>query len=778
MFRNSSRWRRAAVLLAGALALAACDDKQIAAPKPEMPGGDGDIALALSSQMAHPGERFAVSVEVSSFGKQPIGALQGRLYFDASRATYIGQSLDDGFVLVNDTKADQGELRLVATHVTGFGPRVATFVFEARRTQYAGGFRFSNEELANVKGQVMAASMVGMKIARDLAPRALGEARRMTVQDWAIRLDDPRDHGKPIDIALRPGEYLLNLTYGDANLSGSVTGTDALIVSQVAVGLREIIVGSDGSPHVDVAVAGNVAPANTPGLGEVGDAVPPGLNADGTRTLTGTDALLIRQKAVNLTPDVAGQQIPGRGPIATNRVHVAAGSHAASEHWTADNVYVLDGVVQFTGGAVLTIDAGTRVEGVGLQTTGTLSALQIARDATIQAVGTPLQPIVFTCEGVEPKPKGCWGGLWIAGNAVLNEGTTALGNAPTTARNPNTGTQVCPAGNTGFQRAGEATNPQVLFGGCNNADNSGTLQYAVIEYAGWTFATNVELNGLTLGAVGSGTTIDHIQVHAGQDDAVELFGGTVNLKYLYLTANSDDNFDISFGWSGSAQFIVIQQDLTDGDKGLEADNTETTASYGNTPRTTGAIWNVTMIGGATTSGIDPVTHLPIPTTNDALHVRRGTGPFVSNWLIVNNVNGMDLDDAATCASINSAGGLNVRNSIFASVGTLGNTDSGDPNPCGPYASATGVEAAMITDAANANTVTAATAADIMVSPTDVLLPDFRPKAGQATGGGTPPGGFLDASATYVGAVAPANSTKSNIPWYSGWTRGWFSATQP
>lgn len=764
MFFHSSRWRAAAAMLFGSLALTACEDSSLSGPRSLRPGGTADLALEISSGMARAGDRVAVAIRADRDFGHPVGALQGRLFFDAARMRFVGQSLDaESFTLVNADRAGSGELRLAATDVDGFDARIATLVFEVIGGDYGASLRFAAEELATVNAQLIDATVVpGTSVSRDLAAAALGEARRMTVTDWAMRFDDPRDRGRPIDVDLKPGEYRLNLVYGDANLSGGtspVTATDALIVAQVAVGLREAIVSSD-APTIDVAVAGNVAPFNNPGLGEVGDALPPGLNADGTRTLTSSDVLVIRQEAVGLNPSVAGELIPGRGPIATNRVHIAAGLHTTSETWTSDNVYVLDGVVQFGGGATLTIQAGTRVEGVGLQTTQTLSALQIGRDAQISAVGTPLQPIIFTCEGTEPKPKGCWGGLWIAGNARVNEGDAALGTSPAiTGRS---------AGGCN-QRAGEATNPQVLFGGCNDDDNSGTLQYAIIEYAGFSAAPNVELNGLTMGGVGRGTTVDHIQVHAGSDDAVELFGGTANLKYLYLTANSDDNFDISFGWSGSAQFIVIAHDPNDSDKGLEADNTETSTTYGNTPRTNGQIWNVTFVGASSGAGTNA--------SNDAIHVRRGTGPFLGNWLVAEARLGMDIDDAPTCVDVNAPGGLNLRGSIFASVANLGNNDT--DVACGPYAAGTEVEEAMINDAANSNTVSASTASDILVSPINKVLPDFRPRAGQATGGVTPPsGGFLDATATFVGAVAPANSTKSNIPWYSGWTRGWSTSTAP
>lgn len=762
------KWRAVVTLTAGALALAACNDQRIAAPGPAFPGGEADISVDVSSQLARVGDRVAVGLALGKVAGEKIGALQGRLYFDPSRLHYIGQVVDESFVLVNNKNALNGELRVSAVNEQGFTSRPVVLAFEVRGLTYTEGLRYDSEELANVKVDLMAPTVLrGVRVAPDLASAALADAKNLSVVDWQARLGDPRESGQHVDVNLKPGEYRLNLVYGDANLSGAVNSTDALFVAQAAVGLRDVITGSD-APTFDAAVAGNVAPFNTPGLGEVGDANPPGLNADGTRTLTSSDVLAIKQFAVLLGPPVVGSLIPGRGPTpdASHRVHVAAGTHTADEHWTSDNVYVLDGIVQFTGGSTLTIDAGTRVEGVGLQSTQTLSALQIARDARIIAQGTPLQPIVFTCEGTEPKPKGCWGGVWIAGNATLNEGDAALGPSPAVGGGRSVG--GC------NQKAGEATNPQILYGGCNDADNSGTLQYAVIEYAGWTFVPDVELNGLSLGGVGSGTTIDHVQSHAGQDDAFEFFGGTVNVKFLVATAASDDNFDITFGFRGKAQFVIVQQDPNDGDKGLEADNTETAATFANTPRTHPQLWNFTIVGAR--GGTNPVNPANIP--GDALHVRRGSLVDMHNWLATGGPRGMNLDNVETCANINTPSGMNIKNSIFSDITTLGNADA-EGFACGPYPATTTLEADIISDAANSNQVTALTANQIMYDATNKVLPDFRLRPGQGTGGAAPPNdGFFDVSATYVGAVAPQATTKNNIPWYSGWTRGWFSATQP
>jgi hypothetical protein len=304
------------------------------------------------------------------------------------------------------------------------------------------------------------------------------------------------------------------------------------------------------------------------------------------------------------------------------------------------------------------------------------------------------------------------------------------------------------------------------------------LSYVRVEYGGFILTGNNELNGLTLGAVGSGTDVDYVQVHAGLDDGIEMFGGTVDLKFLYLTANSDDSYDCSFGYRGRTQFVIIQHDSLDADKGIECDNTETAETYNADPRVRAPLWNFTFVGRQSPTGTGGVSG---NNSNDAIHVRRGTRPQLQNFLVIGARRVLDIDDAATCDTELNGAGLLFKNSLLAGNGVGGNTDS-DPT-CAPYNdvtfTGTNLEQLLIDDPAN-NITTLASFAGLLKAPFDVLLPDFRPIAGSAAAtfvGGTPPNdGFFDPTATYAGAVAPANASASNIPWYSGWTRGWQSAT--
>ncbi|MGY0041585.1 hypothetical protein [Pedobacter sp. NJ-S-72] len=148
----------------------------------------------------------------------------------------------------------------------------------------------------------------------------------------------------------------------------------------------------------------------------------------------------------------------------------------------------------------------------------------------------------------------------------------------------------------------------ISYGGGSPADNSGKLQYVRIEYAGYKLAPDNEINGLTMGGVGSGTIIDHVQVSYGADDAFEFFGGTVSPKYLLALANDDDDFDTDFGYSGNIQYAIGLKDpnsthSTSGgvsdSNGIESDNdgTGSTAS----PRTKPTYSNFTLLGYSSTS---------------------------------------------------------------------------------------------------------------------------------------------------------------------------------
>jgi hypothetical protein len=201
----------------------------------------------------------------------------------------------------------------------------------------------------------------------------------------------------------------------------------------------------------------------------------------------------------------------------------------ANNNWTADKVYLMKGNVIVPNGVTLTIAAGTVVKG----DKATKATLIIQRGGKINATGTAAQPIVFTSS--QPKGErtyGDWGGIIILGKARNNQKVDQ-------------------------NIEGLPTEAAFTYGGTEDADNSGTLKYVRIEFCGIPLSDGNEINGLTMGSVGSGTTIEYVQVSYSGDDAFEWFGGTVNGKYLVSYRAFDDDFDTDFGFTGKVQYGEI-----------------------------------------------------------------------------------------------------------------------------------------------------------------------------------------------------------------------------
>lgn len=225
--------------------------------------------------------------------------------------------------------------------------------------------------------------------------------------------------------------------------------------------------------------------------------------------------------------------------------------------------YTLNGGVHVKSGATLTIQPGVTIVA---QHDETVDYILIEQGAKIDAQGTAAQPIVMTSE---KKEAGAWGGLHICGYAHTNNGSgkSEIGNAP--------------------------------YGGNNDADNSGTLKYIRLEYTGYAFDEEHEVNGVSFYGVGNGTTVEHLQAYQGSDDGFEFFGGSVNVKYMVVTSCSDDSFDWTEGWNGKAQFLVAYQEGESSlgyacDCLMECDNNGTNNAA--TPVAHPTIANATLIG--------------------------------------------------------------------------------------------------------------------------------------------------------------------------------------
>lgn len=228
--------------------------------------------------------------------------------------------------------------------------------------------------------------------------------------------------------------------------------------------------------------------------------------------------------------------------------------------------YTLKGWVYIAEGSVLTIEPGTIIKGDKTSK----AALIVERGGKLMAKGTANEPIVFTSAQSKGNRKpGDWGGLIICGKAVNNQNEMQIEGGPRTKH-----------------------------GGNDDADNSGILSYVRIEFAGYPFAANQEINGLTLGSVGSGTQIDHIQVSYSNDDSYEWFGGKVNCKYLIAYKGWDDDFDTDNGYSGKVQFGLSIRDPKLADtslsNGFESDNWKDGTNIN--PMTKAVFSNMTFVG--------------------------------------------------------------------------------------------------------------------------------------------------------------------------------------
>ena len=239
-------------------------------------------------------------------------------------------------------------------------------------------------------------------------------------------------------------------------------------------------------------------------------------------------------------------------------------------------------------GVTLTIQPGVTLAADGSDSA--VDLLLVNRGSRINAVGTADAPIIFTSQqnlasnGVSDVTQGQWGGIILLGRATT--GVCATGTGGTTG----TPCQAQIEGVTGRN-----------YGGSNDADNSGTMQYVQIRYTGFEVSPGNELQGLTLGATGSGTTIDHVQSHNSSDDGIEIFGGTTNLKYFVVTGADDDGFDVDNGWRGFMQFIIAAQKISGATADSFATEIDSNGSEDLIPRTYGRYANFTFVQSTGTS---------------------------------------------------------------------------------------------------------------------------------------------------------------------------------
>ncbi|MBU3659431.1 MAG: T9SS type A sorting domain-containing protein [Flavobacteriales bacterium] len=432
---------------------------------------------------------------------------------------------------------------------------------------------------------------------------------------------------------------------------------------------------------------------------------------------------------------------------------------------TWSGVILLQNKVYVKNNATLTIAPGTIIRG-DKASQGTLI---ITRGAKINAAGTASNPIVFTSnESVGNRAEGDWGGIVILGLAKNNQ----------------------PGGVASIEGLVPSTDTQ--FGGAFDNDNSGVLQYVRVEFPGIPLEPNKELNGITFGSVGSGTTVDHIQVSFSSDDSYEWFGGTVNCKYLIVYRGLDDDFDTDFGYRGKVQFglAIRDKDLSDapGDSNcFESDNDAQGSAA--QPKTAPIFSNITIVGPKG----DGTTILPSGEKFEkAFRLRRNTATSCFNSLVTGWEKGLSMEGTAVVNNVNGdtlVFANNILTNFNAGVNTIYNagTSGGASSNAAFYSS-------FWTANGNDSTATLAQVNWVNLFPALGNTPDARLNAGSVAATNA---SFMDdkfysvvrptvatTSFTYCQGetnVSPLTATTlvgNSLRWYNQATGGTFSTTAP
>lgn len=333
---------------------------------------------------------------------------------------------------------------------------------------------------------------------------------------------------------------------------------------------------------------------------------------------------------------------------------VISSNITTSTTWVAANVYALQGDIYVEPGATLTIQAGTVIASLNNST------LAVCRGAQIIANGTATSPIIFTSDNDRA--------TWTAGNpetgtyrqTANNEwgNVTIMGSGYISENQVGTNTPAPSASNyadmEGLSPAVTALND---YGGGNDDDDSGSFTYVSLRYGGRTAAPGVELNGLSLGGIGRNTEMHHIEILNNLDDGIEIWGGTVNLKYVSIWNVGDDSFDLDQGWRGKAQFGLVVQGFSGtgsqgsgfGDNAIEVDGAEL-CNY--QPVTTAALHNFTVVGSPhPTNGSTGGDHLTAWRDNANVQIRNSIFMDAGDIVIQNDVS--DFENGNTGYGCNS-----------------------------------------------------------------------------------------------------------------------------
>lgn len=326
----------------------------------------------------------------------------------------------------------------------------------------------------------------------------------------------------------------------------------------------------------------------------------------------------------------------------------------ANTTWVTGRVYELNGTIYVRNNATLTIQPG-----VIIRSNVAASALFVTRGSKLNAIGTASQPIIFTSKNAAgQRNRGDWGGIVLLGKGRVNQGT----------------------GTNYIEGISQTVDTQ--YGGGSspiNDDNSGTLKYVRIEFAGYVYSPNNELNGLTMGGVGSGTTIDYVQVSYSNDDSFEWFGGSVDCKHLVALNGLDDDFDTDFGYNGRVQFGLSIKDPLAADistsECFESDNYAGTGDPGqlsspySTWRTSAIFSNFTCLGPVYRATLSTPALSVNGLHDKALRIRRASELKVFNSLFLDFKRGIQFENNSV-ANFTTNNTVKFKNNIMSASGAV------------------------------------------------------------------------------------------------------------
>ncbi len=369
----------------------------------------------------------------------------------------------------------------------------------------------------------------------------------------------------------------------------------------------------------------------------------------------------------------------------------------ANTTWSTGSTVLLSGQIYVKNNAVLTIQPGVVVLG-DKSVNG--AGLFVTKGSQLMAVGTASQPIVFTSnQPAGQRALGDWGGIVLLGKAPINS----------------------PNGVNFIEGLPQSSDTE--YGGGTSADandNSGTLKYVRIEFGGYVYQPDKEINGITFGGVGRGTTIDFVQVSFANDDGFEWFGGTVNSRHLVSYRNLDDDFDTDFGFSGMVQFGIAIRDpqLADNpnvstSEAFESDNDASGSAA--TPQTSGIFSNMTLLGPL--RGVATATYAS--GYRRGARIRRNSALKIYNSLFMDHATRGVYIDGSACENNVNNGLLKFKNNIVAGYGQRA-------TETGTFGIITGGANTWI--AQNAND-TLKSSANILTTPYSFTSPDYRPSSG-------------------------------------------------